>query len=190
MLSLPVMVPTFIVLILVRLSSSSRSSRQRIKLLEGDSSLRENALVHAFARFESEMERAVIDAIEDNQGGHPDRDDSQAQQTNGLSTSAKQNGHDDGISSEPPTSKIEAEPKSNSKKERKPKQPIGQPVLSAAQLAMVDHLNTIPQLTKHMVYIDNIRNSHATIVARDVKNYEFHKRGWAVLRHLADGFVL
>ena len=29
---------------------------------------RENALVHAFAKFESEIERAVIDAIEDSQG--------------------------------------------------------------------------------------------------------------------------
>ena len=66
----------------------------------------------------------------------------------------------------------------------------GQPLLTAAQRQMVQSLNALPTITKHRAFIDPLRNSHATIVARDVKGFPFHKRGWGVLQHWADAFVL
>jgi hypothetical protein len=51
-------------------------------------------------------------------------------------------------------------------------------------------LNSLPQLKKECAYIPNMRNSHATIIARDVENFEFYKIGEGVLRHWADAFVL
>ena len=55
---------------------------------------------------------------------------------------------------------------------------------------MATALNSLPQLKKERVYIPNVRNSHATIVARDIQNYEFHKIGEGVLRHWADAFIM
>ena len=51
-------------------------------------------------------------------------------------------------------------------------------------------LNALPQLKKELAYIPNVRNSHAIIIARDIKNFEFHKMGEGVLRHWADAFVM
>ena len=194
-ISLPLIIPTFFILATIRLSKSSKSSRQRIKLLEGDENLRENALVHAFSRFENELERAVVDAIEDAQGGHPGpaRKASYSVATNGSQNAkafdANGNGVPNPASSNDTKASLDAT-KSSEKSEKGSKKKSGQPILSSAQLTMASHLNAIPQVTKHLVFIDPIRNSHATIIARDVKNFEFHKRGWGVLRHWADGFVL
>ncbi|KAI9511411.1 putative serine esterase-domain-containing protein [Russula earlei] len=64
------------------------------------------------------------------------------------------------------------------------------PRVTAAQRKMVAVLNSLPQLKKERAYIPNVRNSHAAIIARDVKNFEFHKIGEGVLRHWADAFVM
>jgi hypothetical protein len=64
------------------------------------------------------------------------------------------------------------------------------PQISPAQRKMVAALNALPQLKKERVHIPNMRNSHATIVARDVTRFEFHKIGEGVLRHWADAFVM
>jgi len=55
---------------------------------------------------------------------------------------------------------------------------------------MVAALNALPQLKKELVYIPDVRNSHAPIIVRDVQNFEFHKIGEGVLRHWADAFVM
>lgn len=184
--TLPILIPAFFFLAIVRLSSSSWSSRKRIKLLERDEHFQENALVHAFAKFESEMERVVIDAIEDSQGN--DSEVRPSLGTNGHVSHADMKMKGNGVAQVSPTVKVESHSKSNPADKRKP--PSSQPKLSPAQHSMVEHLNAIPQLKKFMAYIDPMRNSHATIIARDVKNFEYHKRGWGVLRHWADGFVL
>ena len=57
-------------LVVIRLGLHARSSRARIRLLEGDETLRENALVHAFSRLERELEMAVVEVIEDDQGSN------------------------------------------------------------------------------------------------------------------------
>jgi hypothetical protein len=64
------------------------------------------------------------------------------------------------------------------------------PRVTAAQRRMITCLNALPQLKKELVYIPDVRNSHATIIARDVQNFEFHKIGEGVLRHWADTFVI
>ncbi|KAI0289584.1 hypothetical protein BC826DRAFT_602619 [Russula brevipes] len=65
------------------------------------------------------------------------------------------------------------------------------PQVTPAQRKMAAVLNSLPQLKKERAYIPNMRNSHATIIARDVENFEFRKIGEGVLRHWADGaFVL
>lgn len=64
------------------------------------------------------------------------------------------------------------------------------PRLSPAQRKMAAVLNALPQLKKERAFIPNMRNSHATIVARDVENFEFHKIGEGVLKHWADAFVM
>ncbi|KAI9440711.1 DUF676-domain-containing protein [Lactarius indigo] len=64
------------------------------------------------------------------------------------------------------------------------------PRVTPAQKRMVAALNTLPQLKKERAFITDVINSHGTIIARDVKNYEFHKIGEGVLRHWADAFIL
>ncbi|KAH9066842.1 DUF676-domain-containing protein [Lactarius vividus] len=62
--------------------------------------------------------------------------------------------------------------------------------VTPAQRRMVAALNTLPQLKKERAFITDVMNSHATIIARDIKNFEFHKIGEGVLRHWADAFIL
>ncbi|KAI0321049.1 hypothetical protein OF83DRAFT_1168814 [Amylostereum chailletii] len=52
------------------------------------------------------------------------------------------------------------------------------PRFTPSQRRMVASLNTLPQLKRELVFIDNVRNSHASIISRDVKNFEFHRVGW------------
>lgn len=64
------------------------------------------------------------------------------------------------------------------------------PRITPAQRRMVAALNTLPQLKKERAFITDVINSHGTIIARDIKNFEFHKIGEGVLRHWADAFIL
>jgi len=65
-----------------------------------------------------------------------------------------------------------------------------QPVLRPSQHRMVVSLNALPKMKKHFAFIHPLTNAHGTIIARDVKQFEFHRRGEGVLRHLADHFEL
>ncbi|EJD07230.1 DUF676-domain-containing protein [Fomitiporia mediterranea MF3/22] len=234
---LPVLIPAFLSMILVRLSLHTRSSRARIRLLEGN----ENALVHAVSRFERGIEEAVVDAIEDDQGSTltPPRREKSFTDVNGealdassswftpppaktqktadhtrtpskpkakfeLSLSSASTSRPDSPLSSPtsasaPHSELHSELHSEAASESEEDNddtdsldtlstPDAQPVLTPQQLQMIRKLNALPRMTKHRAYIDPLRNSHATIVARDVVGYAFHKRGWGVLRHWADAF--
>jgi hypothetical protein len=64
------------------------------------------------------------------------------------------------------------------------------PRVTPSQRRMAAGLNKLPQLKKELVFIPDVRNSHATIIARDIQNFEFHKIGEGVLRHWADSFVM
>jgi hypothetical protein len=63
------------------------------------------------------------------------------------------------------------------------------PRITPAQRRMVVALNGLPQLKKELAYIPDVRNSHAVIIARDIKYFKSHKIGEGVLRHWADAFV-
>ncbi|KLO05609.1 DUF676-domain-containing protein [Schizopora paradoxa] len=222
---LPILFPTFIMLVIVRLSLHTRSSRKRIKLLEADESATER-LVHAFAKIERQMEGAMVDLMDEAPGTDvDDRDESDGEagpsrmeKTNGVTHSNSGdtlvNGNANGTSNgsavaddddasakepSPPTTKNYAGCTTVRRRRKSctatsfttnPAPTPPRSFLSASQANMAASLNALPGLTKHLVFIDPIRNSHATIVARDVKNFEFHKRGWGVLQHWADAFVL
>ncbi|KAI0272800.1 putative serine esterase-domain-containing protein [Gloeopeniophorella convolvens] len=64
------------------------------------------------------------------------------------------------------------------------------PRITPTQRQIVAWLNALPQLKKERVFIGDVRNSHGTIVARDVQNFDFHKIGEGVLRHWADAFIM
>jgi hypothetical protein len=64
------------------------------------------------------------------------------------------------------------------------------PRVTPAQRRMAADLNALPQLKKELVFIPDVYNPHATIIARDIQNYEFHRIGEGVLRHWADAFMM
>jgi len=75
-----------------------------------------------------------------------------------------------------------------SSKQMKPSKNV--PQLKPSQRRMIRSLNAeVKQLKKYAAYIHPIRNAHGTIISRDVKNYDFHRRGEGVLLHWADTFV-
>jgi hypothetical protein len=64
-ISLPVLIPAFISLIILRLSLASRSSRVRIKQLEEEShTTGQQKLADTLAELEREVEEAVVDLID------------------------------------------------------------------------------------------------------------------------------
>ncbi|KAJ7748546.1 putative serine esterase-domain-containing protein [Mycena maculata] len=68
--------------------------------------------------------------------------------------------------------------------------PPEQPILTPTQRRIAAALNRLPGLKKERAHFPNVRNSHAIIVCRDVRNFELHRRGEGVVRHWADSFVI
>lgn len=160
---LPVILPAFISLALVRLSLDSRKSRGRIRLLERDESYRER-LVNLVGQMEKQIEDAVVDYMDDAApAAHRDEPSTSADGTAGPGTGGK-------------PAKASVATKG-----------VG---LTPLQRRMAKHLNTLPRFEKKLAFIDLVLNSHAVVVARDVKRFAFHERGHGVLRHLADHMVL
>ncbi|KZS90706.1 DUF676-domain-containing protein [Sistotremastrum niveocremeum HHB9708] len=166
-MALPILMPTFLCLAIVRLSLDSRASRARIKLLESgaypDSSTPASAsaptaasgeerLVTLLRTLEKEFDDAVADMMDD-------------------------------PSPLPPPSKSKSKAKSVVEAD--------QPRLTPTQQSIARSLNAhLPQMKKYLAFIDPVRNSHAVIVCRDVGRFESHREGEGVLRHWADGFEL
>lgn len=63
------------------------------------------------------------------------------------------------------------------------------PILSDLQLKIIDQLNTL-SLNKYAAYFPGVFSSHAVIISRDIKRFEFHAQGHGVLKHWADHFIL
>ncbi|KAJ7722437.1 putative serine esterase-domain-containing protein [Mycena maculata] len=81
------------------------------------------------------------------------------------------------------------DPESARKPRCAPKPPSEQPILTPTQRRIAAALNRLP-LKKERAYFPHVRNSHAMIVCRDVKNFELHREGEGILRHWADSFVI
>ncbi|KAJ7043596.1 DUF676-domain-containing protein [Mycena alexandri] len=151
--SLPLLIPIFISLAIVRLSLAARSSRARIRLLENDASNTQK-LAHILAQLERQMEEAVVDLIE-NEGA----------------------------------AEMQADPERAVDKRHEPKLPQEQPILTPTQRSIAASLNRLP-IKKERAFFPNVRNSHAIIICRDVKNFEMHREGAGVVRHWATSFIL
>jgi hypothetical protein len=74
---LPLLVPVFISLNIIRLSLAARSSRARIRLLEKDAS-NSQKLAHILAQLEKQVENAVVVLIDDDAGVESVADPEQA----------------------------------------------------------------------------------------------------------------
>ncbi|KAI0058962.1 DUF676-domain-containing protein [Artomyces pyxidatus] len=164
---LPLLFPTFLSLAIIRLSLASRSSRSRIKLLESeDPSTARERLVHVFGELEREMEGMVVDYYD--QSGAPAETPSPS----------------------PPPETGSSQPLESSSSTSHPAADKNKPIITPMQHKIIPWLNALPGLKKERVFIPNVRNAHATVIARDVQNFEFHRIGEGVLRHWADAFIL
>jgi hypothetical protein len=62
-------------------------------------------------------------------------------------------------------------------------------ILTPLQYQIAVSLNKLP-IKKQLAYIQNVMNSHAIIVCRDVNRFEGHRAGEGVVRHWAASFSL
>ncbi|KII87708.1 hypothetical protein PLICRDRAFT_42219 [Plicaturopsis crispa FD-325 SS-3] len=161
----PVIIPTALSLVIVRLYLSSRNSRSRIKMLEKDET-NGMKLIHIFEQLEQQVENAVVDLIDE---------------TDPDPTLEAIEGSPDSASTTVAVAK---------EKGKTTKASSQQPVLTPLQHKLVANLNTLPNLKKERAFIYPVRNSHAVIVCRDVKRFPLHGMGEGILRHWADEFVL
>lgn len=156
--------PFLVIMVMTRFTLASRASHARIKLLEANSESTGERLKNLLAKIEKDMEDAVEDVGEAFfPGPGSTGEDSERQST---------------------------EPLWSLGLHRKLKKDKSQPVLTPAQCIMITNLNTLPNLSKHIVFIHPIRNSHGTIICRNIKTISEHRRGEGVLRHWADGMEL
>ena len=179
----PILIPTFFTIVIVRLSLSQRSSRARIKLLESEEGSSGSRLISIVARLEKGMEDAVVELLD-----RPGTGPASPPATSGITTPATS---DSSMSPPPMTAAVVAsQENAPSHGPAASKEKSKQPQLTSNQLIIASHLNSLPQLKKFYAFIDGVRNSHAVIVSRDVKSFAFHRRGEGVIRHWADNFVL
>lgn len=161
---LPILLPAFATVVLVRFSICSKKSRARLQTLEADASARER-LIHVVAKLERELEAAALKICEDPRG-----------------PSASTNPTFGGSEVPELASGMEAAPKTGSSS-------FSRPVLTAGQLRSIDNLNKIPQLKKTLAFFADVFNSHAIIICRMPK-YQHNWKGECVMRHWADHFEL
>jgi hypothetical protein len=196
---LPFLMPVLITLAYTRLSLSARKSRTRVKTLEADETYA-SRLVHAVAKLERSLEDKVADMVDGTNDSALQRavaDDGSAP-ASGLATPALAPGasssatlaHGEGETfTADNTTKAFAMALAKAKGKHK-EMDAGQPVLTDVQRRIARSLNALPRLQKQLAYIHPMRNAHATIVSRDVKNFAFHRDGEGVIRHWADHFIL
>ena len=151
-LLLPILIPTFLVVVLTKLSLETSRSRKRIKLLEKDKSTAA-ALVHMFKEFEREVEE-VVNEMMDVEHSEPANSPEPSEPS---------------ITSPPPESdpleeltnggdipyNLQASASDTMTK---------QPMITTEQKQMIAALNSLPQLKKHMAYFPDIINAHGPII--------------------------
>ncbi|CAE6359518.1 unnamed protein product [Rhizoctonia solani] len=199
-LLIPFLIPAGLTYATIRFNRESRSSRRRLQAL-ADSPDAESSLAAVMRK----MEMAVADMVDSADPGAADEgwdSDMEADTVvvEGPSEETRKrkatqsNTPDVAAQSllTPPAEeedrKLEAKPAFAPSKP-KPNDPL-QPILSPAQLAMIESLNSIPQLRKVRAYFPYVRNAHSMIIVRDPKIFPIHEDGMGVVRHWADRFVL
>lgn len=161
-----------------RLSLETFQSRKRIKLLEEDESAAKR-LVYRFQQLERTVEEAVIEIMDTE---HPMLENYPEPS-------------EPAIASPQPETDAPEEPTSggdipSSLQARASDTMTKQLLITPEQKQMIAALNSLPRLQKYMAYFPNVRNAHAPIICRDIKNFPHHKRGEGVLRHWIDHFTL
>jgi len=173
--ALPLLIPTFMVMVLVRFSLASRASRQRIKLLEKESSEPDSMkLINLLREIEQEVGDTIADLVDE--PGSPDYSAHSLDNTVKVMT----------LSNPATESHAVVEPGSLEDGALRDTDPI----LTPLQKQMVASLNSIPTMKKKLAFIPEFVNSHATIICRDPVNFPFHSVGKGVIRHWADNFAL
>lgn len=191
----PVLLPLLFMTLFGVVSYNALKSQKRIKLLETSHISSRSALMDMIRSIEAEVEGVVVDMMDDGPNGPISGATSaigtpaRSTTPNPLSTAAtkrKKLSASGGklITYSPLNDPFSPYMGNDSTSDS----PQNQPKLSDAQKRMITNLNTLPNLEKAFVFLDKVRNSHATIVCRDVKNFDFHKRGEGGLRYLADHF--
>ncbi|KAL1723043.1 putative serine esterase-domain-containing protein [Schizophyllum commune] len=179
--SFPVIVPLFFSLVLMRLTMSAHKSRRRIKLLEADPSKISSGetLMQVVARLEKDVEDAVADMMENPEGEESD-----------ASPEVSQDGLVGDNEAYPAQASDDTLAQANGRRQSvHASQPKSVARIAPLQRKMAANLNALP-IQKERAFIENVRNSHAVIISRDVKNFEWHRRGEGVIRHWADSFEL
>ncbi|KAI0091664.1 putative serine esterase-domain-containing protein [Irpex rosettiformis] len=197
--TIPILFPTFLTLVVVRLSLDSCSSRSRIRTLEKDETYRER-LAHVIGELEKRVEDAVADYIEDPGDAlttATSTSPTNAQSAETLAASPDTTESDDDHPQSKHKCSLTSKSKSKSKSKptsssspKKSKSKSKHPTLTPLQTRIITSLNTLPNLKKHLAFINPIMNSHAVIISRDVTRFPHHEQGRGVLRHMADGFVM
>jgi hypothetical protein len=209
-LSTPLVIPAGLSYAVLRLSRESSSSKKRLAQLTSSSdaesslgaTLRKMEMavadvvdsgdpgVEKMSGWESDLEGAASD--EEMKGSKPSRaDDPEADAERGAGSlpSPLLTPRSNTPLTDPLASKYETTPKLTLRTKPDPEDPL-QPMLTPGQLAMIESLNSIPQLRKERAYFPYAKNAHSMIIARDSERYPGNLAGLTVIRHWADRFVL
>jgi len=176
---LPVLIPIFLLIVATRFTLSSRSSHARVKLLESDKEGMARRLIAAWAKLEKDVEDAVEDIVEESilpamSGGTNGSATDSGGETGSTLTLTGNLGSTVGAIYLPISLDVAK----------------SQPLLRPAQHRMIANLNSLPNLTKHVAFINPVRNSHSIIICRNVATMTEHKKGEGVIRAWADGMKL
>ncbi|KIP10020.1 hypothetical protein PHLGIDRAFT_281394 [Phlebiopsis gigantea 11061_1 CR5-6] len=164
-LSLPILIPMLMSMAVLRLSLDSHKSQKRIRALENHDSYRER-LVQIVGQMEKRVEDVVVDYIVDPAEAAPRAAEPSVAGHTPTTTTLTNAGS--------ATAAIAQQGGAVSPLQRK----------------LARWLNGLPQLEKQLAFVDLVFNSHAVIIARDVRRFKHHARGHGVLNHLADHLVL
>ena len=176
---LPVLLPIILLIVSTRFMLSSRSSHARVKLLASDQRSITRRLIAVWAQLEKDAEDVVEESILPAMGRVP----------NGNVTNSDGHGIASTASTPTPTGTTShVRPRGSSLPP--PTTRKSQPLLTPAQQRMIANLNSLPNLTKHVAFINPVRNSHGIIICRSMATMMEHRKGEGVLRAWADGMKL
>ncbi|KAG9007163.1 hypothetical protein FRB90_009502, partial [Tulasnella sp. 427] len=168
-LFLPIIIPLMIFFIIGRFMWKSFKSKKRIRILEKNDAGNRSAIVKFVSGLGHTVEDAVVEMMEDEtaQNVSPGDVEKNSHTPTTAPTTSK---------ARPPTftyPPIHAPPN--------PVPSAVQPVLTPTQLRIIENLNQLPRLKKGFVWLDGLTNTHATIMCRDINEFEFHRRGEVLL---------
>ena len=198
--ALPFLMPLLFIVVGSNFTYNVFHSKRRIKLLETSGQGNRNVIMELMQSIERGVEDVVVELMDDNpHDADPitSPDPSSPPSTAAPTRTPSRTGTP--ADNAAPTKSTKARRQSityaagadpHSPASGSSSETTNQPILKPTQVRMIANLNTLPNLKKEYVFLDGMRNSHATIVVRDLPKFAFHIRGRGVLKHLADHFEL